>query len=117
MQPEAERTIIASVAVDQSVITIDRLFDYIVPAHLVGKALTGSRALVPFGAGNSKKTGMIVKLREDAVSPRMKYIIDVLDTEPVLTDKMLALAAYIREHTFCTWYSAIKGAAAAGYQF
>ena len=46
MQPEAERTIIASVAVDQSVITIDRLFDYIVPAHLVGKALTGSRALV-----------------------------------------------------------------------
>ena len=40
MQPEAERTIIASVAVDQSVITIDRLFDYIVPAHLVGKALT-----------------------------------------------------------------------------
>ena len=108
MQPEAERTIIASVAVDQSVITIDRLFDYIVPAHLVGKALTGSRALVPFGAGNSKKTGMIVKLREDAVSPRMKYIIDVLDTEPVLTDKMLALAAYIREHTFCTWYSAIR---------
>lgn len=108
MTSEAEKAVIVSIAVDQTVLTIDKLFDYIVPQNLVGKALTGSRALVPFGIGNQKKTGMIVSVRTGTVSPRMKNVLAVLDDRPVLTEKMIALASFIREHTFCTWYSAIR---------
>ena len=39
---------------------------------------------------------------------KVKPISSVLDKEPVLSAEMLELVSWIREHTFCTWYDAVK---------
>lgn len=101
-------SVAVSVAVDQAVYQIDRPFTYFVPVELVDTVRTGCRVLVPFGRSNSKKTGIVLSFSEADGSSKLKPILKVLDPEPVLNERMLELAAYIREQTFCTWYSALR---------
>ena len=99
---------VVSVAVDQSVILTDKPYDYLVPEFLLDKAKVGCRVVVPFGNGNTKKTGIILKLSAADETKKLKTVIQVLDDTPVLNDEMLRLAEFIREYTFCTWYNAIR---------
>lgn len=101
-------SVVVSVAVDQAVYQIDRPFDYFVPASLVGSVHPGCRVLVPFGRSNSKKTGIILSFSEVDDLSKLKPILEVLDESPILDEKMLELAKFIREQTFCTWYSALR---------
>lgn len=98
---------VVSVAVDQTVYQADRPYSYFVPEALSLKARPGCRVLVPFGNGNVRKTGIILDFADDD-SQKLKAVISVLDDEPVLSDEMLKLAAFIREQTFCTWYNAVR---------
>ncbi len=100
--------VVVSVAVDQSVYQTDRPYSYIVPDFLTDKAKPGCRVLIPFGNGNSRKTGIILGFFNGELPKRMKYVIAVLDENPVLSEDMLSLATYIKEQTFCTWYNAIR---------
>ncbi len=99
---------IVSVAVDQSVYQTDKPYSYLVPTQFFNKAKPGCRVLVPFGNGNVHKTGVILGYSEIDDTKRLKSIISVLDDEPILSSDMLKLASFIREHTFCTWYNAVR---------
>ena len=100
---------IASVAVDKAIYSFDKLFDYIIPATLCSVALPGCRVLVPFGGGNKTRQGIIMSIHELSYKPeKYKYIKDVLDSEPILSDEMLKLASFIKERYFCTFYDAVK---------
>jgi primosomal protein N' len=101
-------TVTVSVAVDQSVFQTDRPYDYLLPTQFQGCAKPGCRVLIPFGNGNIKKTGMILGFSQYDGNKKLKSVISVLDYEPVLSEDMLKLAAFIREQTFCTWYNAIR---------
>lgn len=101
-------SLVVSIAVDQAVYQIDRPFDYFVPPELRAHAKVGCRVVVPFGKGNIKKTGIILGFAEDAETIKLKPILQVLDKEPVLTEEMLKIAAFLKEQTFCTWYSALR---------
>lgn len=101
-------SLVVSVAVDQAVYQIDRPFDYFVPPHLKSSAKIGCRVVVPFGKGNIKKTGIILGFSEDCETVKLKPISEVLDSEPILSGEMLRLATFLKEQTFCTWYSALR---------
>ncbi len=62
---------------------LDRTFHYRVPEHLQHRALSGRRALVPFG--NRKLTGYILGEAAETEIANLKDIIDVLDSEPLWT--------------------------------
>lgn len=47
----------------------------------------------------------------------LKVIRDVLDEEPLLSETMLRLAAFIRQRYFCTFYDAAKAMLPAGLWF
>ena len=69
---------------------LDRAFHYLVPESLREQALTGRRALVPFGQfGNRKLTGYILGNVTVSPFPILKEIIAVLDNEPLWTAKEL----------------------------
>lgn len=103
-----DKPIIVSVAVEQSVYQTDRPYSYFVPDFLSEKAKAGCRVLVPFGAGNIRKTGVILGFSNDFHLKKLKTIISVLDDEPILNEEMLELAAFIRDETFCTMYNAVR---------
>jgi len=109
-------------------------FSYSVPPELVEKAVPGVRVTVPFR--NREITGYIVapENRSDrdsgqgtgdlltgaASSPAsrvsgpgkkiLKSILAVLDDQPVLSDKMLALTKWVAEYYGSSWGEAIENA-------
>ena len=66
---------------------LERNFHYLVPETLREQALTGRRALVPFG--NRKLTGYILGPVTGSSIANLKEIITVLDNEPLWTAKDL----------------------------
>lgn len=106
--------IVAGVAVDQKIYHIDKLYDYLVPDECLATAQPGSRVMVPFGGGNRPTMGVIMELHQPEDTHGLKSLVSVVDTQPVLNAEMLRLAAYLKERTYCTFYSAVQQLLPAG---
>ncbi|KOY85705.1 primosomal protein N' [bacterium 336/3] len=83
-------------------IPIPKLFTYRIPFELNEVVQVGSRAIVQFG--NKKVlTAVIAKIHQ--VPPQhyqAKYILELLDTEPLVTQKQLDLFAWMADYYLCT---------------
>ncbi|NLU51960.1 MAG: primosomal protein N' [Clostridiaceae bacterium] len=99
--------LLASVAIQDAVLSYDKLYDYIVPEGLIKNAQAGMRVLVPFGRNNKIQTGWIIKLW-DGEGKKLKKIHQIVDETPLLSDEMLKLAQWIKNRYFCTWGDAIR---------
>lgn len=75
---------------------LDKTFHYLVPAPLQGQALTGRRALVPFG--NRKLTGYILGTAGSSEITKLKEIIEVLDSEPLWTANELEFFRWVASY-------------------
>ena len=108
---------VASVAVEKAAFSFDREFDYLVPAHLAADCAVGKRVLVPFGRGDSRRQGIVTALTASGGDGRLKPLLAVLDSEPVMSEKLLETARFMKEHYFCTLYDAVKTMLPAGINY
>ncbi|MEE1219317.1 MAG: primosomal protein N' [Ruminococcus sp.] len=108
--------LVARVAIENTVYTFDKAFDYAVPENLSTVVKAGVRVLVPFGRGNRNRQGIVMSVGYSS-SEKLKYILSVLDQEPVLTEKMLRTAEFMKEYYFCTLYDAVKTMLPAGINY
>lgn len=106
---------LAQVAVEKTAYHFDRLFTYSLPERLLEQALPGTRVLVPFGQGSRERVGVIFALGGEE-APGLKEISRVLDREPLLSEEMLELAQWLKSHTYCTLFEAVKLMIPAGLQ-
>ena len=107
---------IAKIAVSAAVLSIDKPYAYRVPDSLAESCLPGVRVTVPFGRGNRMSEGVVLAT-EDGRGEALKAVAQVLDSEPVLSDELLRLAAFVRERYFCTYYDAVRAMLPAGLWF
>ena len=107
----------AKVAVAKAIYAIDRPYDYRVPQELEGRLRPGMRVLVPFGAGNRGSDGIVLALSREGPEGGLKDVIAALDDQPVLDEKLLKLALWMRERYFCTVYDAVKAMLPAGLYY
>ena len=105
---------IVKVAVSAAPYSIDKPYDYLVPAALEELAVPGARVTVPFGRGNRTSEGIILAAAPGEKTPGLKAIFAVLDREPVLDATGIALALWMRQRYFCTLYEAVKTILPAG---
>ncbi|MBO5934760.1 MAG: primosomal protein N' [Clostridia bacterium] len=100
----------ASVAVENTAYSFDKLFDYLIPEALTGKVVPGCRVLVSFGRGSQKRQGIVfgVSDSQETGNVKLKKISEVLDEKPLLTDEMLKIASFLADRTFCTYFDAAK---------
>lgn len=101
---------LAAVAVSSTTFGYDRRYQYIVPIDMEGKVNVGARVLVPFGTGNRKRVGVVIRI-DDAANANLsefKPINSVIDNEPLLNDEMLELMMWIRDTTLCTYFDAFR---------
>ncbi len=68
----------------------------------------GLRVLVPFGGGNRRRQAVILSVQKEQPVPKLKPVAAVLDEEPLFTSEMLETALWLKEHTFCTLFEALK---------
>ena len=97
--------LIAEVAVNGTAYSFDTLFSYSLPENM--RISAGCRVLVPFGRGNQRKIGVVMRTTEGDTS-KLKKIIARIDSEPVVSAEQLEIAEYLHEHTFCTYFDAVK---------
>ncbi len=81
-------------------------YTYRLPANLAGQLQVGCRVRVPFQ--NRTIVGYAVALDSVRAVERPKDILEVLDTEPVLSDHHLRLAKWISEYYFSSLGEAIS---------
>lgn len=105
---------IARVAVSAALYAIDKPYSYVAPPELGVRP--GMRVLVPFGRGNRMSEGVVLQL-DTGEKAKLKCVERCLDDEPVLSERQLRLAAFIRERYFCTFYEAARAILPAGLWF
>lgn len=82
-------------------VPIPRYFTYKIPDYLIDRLDTGYRVIVQFG----KKilTGIIWEKHDrEPENYKARYLLDVIDDEPVLTGKQMNLLGWIAEYYMCT---------------
>jgi len=75
-------------------VPLDMVFTYHVPAD--SAPIVGGRVLVPFR--QQRITGIVVELHDRKPSVKTKSILNVLDTSPVLDEKLLHLGRWIADY-------------------
>ena len=83
-------------------VPIPRFFTYRIPFEHNDQIEVGLRVIVQFGK-RKVITGIVVRIHEDPPEVyEAKYIIDILDDEPVVNEKQLELFQWIGNYYMCT---------------
>ncbi|MDE6594007.1 MAG: primosomal protein N' [Oscillospiraceae bacterium] len=120
---------IVLVGVSGTSYAFDSLYSYTAPDD--SGLLPGMRVIVPFGRGNRRRVGIVVRVSEGAPNGenpfddggslnevnygdnshderrQLKEIAAVADKEPILGDEQLSLLCWLKDTTFCTYYEAL----------
>ncbi|MBQ1451349.1 MAG: primosomal protein N', partial [Clostridia bacterium] len=98
---------VARVAVQNAAYHFDELYSYAVPE---GKNVrVGCRVMVPFGKGDAARQAVVIEMTsEDEGDTPLKNLGAVLDETPLFDEKMIRLALFMKERTFCTVYDALR---------
>lgn len=100
----------ANVIVDITHEKLDKIFQYRVPSHLEGELSVGMEVLVPFGKGNRQMKGYVVGFSEncDYDLSKVKEVEEVSRNSVAIEGKLVALAAWMKEHYGGTMIQALK---------
>ena len=105
---------IGKIAVSAANFAIDKPYSYRIPEGM--RVLPGMRVQLPFGRANKRTEGVVLTV-EPGAEDGLKSIERCLDQEPILTERQLRLAAFMRERYFCTLYDAVRAMLPAGLWF
>lgn len=81
-------------------IPVPGTFTYRVPFALNDKVKIGQRAVVQFGKSKIM-SGLIVDLTETVPQCEVKYLMDLLDVQPIINEKQLKFWDWIRTYYMC----------------
>ena len=82
---------------------IDKTFTYKINKEQLSLLKVGMRVVVPFG--NQTLEGFVLKIYENndtALAEKLKEIISIVDTYPILNEELLTLGKYISKTTLCS---------------
>ena len=102
--------IYADIIVDISHEKLDRSFQCLVPEELEEEIRLGMVISIPFGNGNRERKGYVVGLSDTPkVEPeKLKPLLGLVTGEETTEDRLIALAAWMREHYGSTMAQALK---------
>ena len=100
----------ADIIVDISHEKLDRSFQYRVPAEMENQIRVGMVVSIPFGNGNHERRGYVIGLsREPKLDPdRIKPFKEICSSEETTEEKLIALAAWMKERYGSTMAQALK---------
>ena len=83
-------------------VPVPKLFTYRVPFNMNDRVMKGQRAIVQFG-DRKILTGVIINLHEQPPTEyEAKYLLELLDEFPVVTEVQLKLFQWIKDYYLCT---------------
>lgn len=97
---------IAKIVVDIPASQINRVFDYLIPDHLVGTIEVGMRVIVPFGPRTIM--GYVLELTDHSDIEKLKPIKSLMDISPILTKELVQLGKWLANYTMSFYISAFQ---------
>jgi primosomal protein N' (replication factor Y) len=98
-EPTTQETLFAEILLP---VPIPKLFTYRVPHSLSASVLTGQRVIVQFG-DRKVLTGVIAQIHQQPPKDyEAKYILELLDEFPVLSDVQFRIFQWIADYYMCT---------------
>ena len=104
------KALYADIIIDISQSNLDRPFCYRIPEELTEKVSVGSVVEVPFGKGNSKRTGYVIGITDQAAieEDRIKDILSAPDRNLNVEGKLIKLAEWMKQKYNSTMITALK---------
>jgi len=96
--------------VDDIPYSIDREYDYYIPAQLRSGVSRGAFVTVPFGKGNRRRLALVMRLAdtpESAEIDKVKPIDAVCPESMSFDEELLGLCLFLKEQTLCTTGAAV----------
>ena len=87
---------------------LDGIYDYFIPVDLRGEVFEGRFVTVPFGKSNRRQMAVVHELRHCPQFGDIKPVEAVCVDRPALTEEMLKLCDYMKEHCLCTFGEAVR---------
>ena len=102
--------IYADIIVDISHEKVDRSFQYKVPEELQHKLQVGMVVTIPFGNGNHERKGYVIGLSDTPAfdTSRMKELRGICSSEETTEERLIALAAWMKNQYGSTMVQALK---------
>lgn len=97
-----------SVAIDDVISKIDKLYDYCVPEQFIGDISVGVRVVVPFSKSNITKKAVVLNVFDSDNCEKLKSVISVVDNDPVINEFQVELLKLLKSNYFITHYKAFK---------
>ena len=109
---------VAKVAVSCAAYSFDSEYSYNIPMEMKSAVVPGIRVLVPFGKGNKRSIGFVTRTYLEAeYNPALKPILSVIDSESLVTEEMMKIIFWLKEHTFCTLFDGYKTVVPTGFSY
>lgn len=89
---------------------LDKIFQYRIPKEMEGRLQTGMEVLIPFGRANRETKGYVIGFSEKCnYDPeKIKEITQISQNHIAIEAKLVALAAWMKEHYGGTMIQALK---------
>ncbi len=89
--------------------SVDRLFDYYIPAGLSDSIKPGTRVIVPFSKNNSEKEGYVLRIKDSTdAKGNVKSIIRIATAEQAFKPDMVELIEYMHKRYLATYSELIR---------
>lgn len=100
----------AKVIVDITHEKLDKVFEYSIPSELEGVLQVGMEVIVPFGKGNREMNGYVIGIAEacEYEPEKVKPILRLAEKRMAIEGKLVALAAWMKEHYGGTMIQSLK---------
>lgn len=100
----------ASVIIDISHEKVDRIFQYVIPPEWRDQVKVGCQVYIPFGQGNSRRTGYVVDITDHADYDlhKLKAIAGVVTGSVSVQSQLIQLAWWMKERFGSTMNQSLK---------
>ncbi|MBQ2719657.1 MAG: primosomal protein N' [Clostridia bacterium] len=85
---------------------VDKRYDYLFPPRL-GRAYRGAIVTVPFGRGDRHRPAVVAFL-EEGTGEGLKEVLSVEAERFAMTEEMMALSQFLRDHTLSSFGDAVR---------
>ena len=95
---------LASVIIEYSVKSLNKVFDYMIPNHLKESIKVGNKVIVPFGHSNVE--GFVLKIHDNKDN-KLEYreITEIQESDFYLNEELLKLGKYMSDYLLCNLIS------------
>ena len=99
----------AQIIIDNRASSTDRPYTYLIKPEMEDMVQEGMRVLIPFGRGNRKLIGIVIKIEDNYDEEyKLKSIIDIVDNKALISKDLIELSMWMSEEYLSPYLDSLQ---------